>query len=127
VSWARECPIRRQQVEKAQQAYACRPSKFQVRTSPGPAAIATPIVNNTQQEASPARASSRDPSPESVIEVDMPDQEPESETGLEPVASPKILACPQKRARPVSATTDSDSDFWDQGFTVVRRHKGRAS
>jgi hypothetical protein len=37
VSWARECPVRKRQVESAQQAYAFRPSKFQVRaTGPKP-------------------------------------------------------------------------------------------
>src|SRR3981081_2945887 len=88
VSWARECPIRKRQVEKAQQAYACRPSKFQVKAiSPRPANTATSATtDNTQQGANPIIASPRNPPPESVIEVEMADREPESETELEPPA-----------------------------------------
>ena len=31
-SWARECPVRREQVAEAQKAYLTRPARFQVRT-----------------------------------------------------------------------------------------------
>jgi hypothetical protein len=55
----------------------------------------------------------------------MPDQEPESETEPKPLA--KAPARPRKRARPASVTTNSDSDFLDQGFIIVRRHRTKAS
>lgn len=132
VSWARECPIRKRQVEKAQQAYACRPSKFQVRaTSPKPASTATSATTgSTRREASPTRAIPRDPSPESIIEVEMPDQETESEPELEPepLAPSKALVRPRKRARPAEVTTDSDSDFpGPHGFIPVRNRRSKAS
>lgn len=89
ISWARECLIRKRQIEKAQQAYTCRPSKFQVRaTSSKPINTATSILtNNILRQASPITASPRDPFSDSIIEVEMPDQESESETELEPLAS----------------------------------------
>jgi hypothetical protein len=140
VSWARECPVRKRQVVSAQQAYACRPSKFQVRaTGPQPmhtvpktataTATATALATacSSQPEASPIGGPTRDPSPESVIEVEMPDQEPESDSEPEPPVVSKALVRSRKRARPSSTTIDSDSDFLDpQGFTIVRRHQSKA-
>ena len=41
VAWARECPVRRKQVEAARQAYINRPTKFQVRTKPAKASSPT--------------------------------------------------------------------------------------
>jgi hypothetical protein len=140
VSWARECPVRKRQVVSAQQAYACRPSKFQVRaTGPQPmhtvpktataTATATALATacSSQPEASPIGGPTRDPSPKSVIEVEMPDQEPESDSEPEPPVVSKALVRSRKRARPSSTTIDSDSDFLDpQGFTIVRRHQSKA-
>jgi hypothetical protein len=55
VSWARECPIWKRQVEKAQQAYACRPSKFQVRAaSPRLTHTATATAATTQRAPQPS-------------------------------------------------------------------------
>lgn len=133
VSWARECPIRKRQVEMAQQAYACRPSKFQVRAaSPRPAhtapatAATTQYAPSPQQKVGPSRTGSRDSSPESIIEVEMPDKESEPEPEHSVVS--KALVRSRKRARPSEATTDSDSDFPDpQGFTTVRRPRSKTS
>jgi hypothetical protein len=126
VSWARECPIRRRQVEKAQQAYACRPAKFQVRTtSPrlahkATASSAQPMSDN-QPEAGPVIDPPRSSTPGSVIEVEMPDQESEPEPSPAPIRS-------RKRARPVEVTSDSDSDFADsQSFIVVRSSQRKSS
>ena len=129
VSWARECPIRKRQVEKAQQAYACRPAKFQVRSRPVHTATtsSTQPAANAQPEVSPARDTPRDTSPESVIEVEMPDQESESELGLAPTVSSKSLVRSRKRARPVETTTDSESDFPDPEFIIVRSRQRKAS
>jgi hypothetical protein len=143
VSWARECPVRRQQVEKSQQAYACRPSKFQVKATslmPAPTAAATATATGTQpttagsawpdttssaQPASYITATPRDSSPGSVIEVEMPDRELEHD--LEPLTSSKASARLRKRARPSRATTDSDSDFPDpQSFILVKSRRSKA-
>ena len=133
VSWARECPVRKRQVEIAQQAYACRPSKFQVRTTgPKPihtvskTATATAMTCSSQPEASPIGGPPRGPSPE-TIEVEMPDQEPESDAESEPQVVSKALVRSRKRARPSSTSIDSESDSPDpQGFTIVRRHRSKA-
>jgi hypothetical protein len=53
-------------------------------------------------------------SSESVIEVEIPDQESESELRLAPTASSKALVRSRKRARPAEITRDSESDFPDQ-------------
>jgi hypothetical protein len=170
VSWARECPVRRQQVEKAQQAYASRPSKFQVRaassglahtatattsvypatanhtelvrassTQPAssiqPASPTTAAASYTElgrasstQPASPNTATPRDPSPGSVIVVEMPDQVLGRE--LMPLSTANALARPRKRARPLRATiqSDSDSDFPDpHSFTLVKSRRSRTT
>jgi len=39
----------------------------------------------------------------------------------------KTLASSWKRARSASITTDSDSNFLKQGFTIIKRYKNRAS
>jgi len=59
----------------------------------------------------------------------MPNIESKSETEPEPkpTATSKTLTSSQKRARPASITTNSDSNFLKQGFTIVKRHKNRAS
>jgi hypothetical protein len=144
VSWARECPVRRQQVEKAQQAYACRPSKFQVRATgpmPAPTATAAAIatatstqptaagsawldITSSTQPASSITATPRDPSPGSIIEVEMPDRE--LEHNLEPLTGSRASARLRKRARPLRATTDSDSDFPDpQSFILVKSRRSK--
>ena len=127
VSWARECPIKKRQVEKAQQAYACRPAKFQVRSRPVPTATpsSTQPAADAQLEASPARDTSRGTSPESVIEVEMPDQDSESE--LAAIIPSKAPARSRKRARPAEATTDSESDFPDPEFIIVKGRQRKTS
>ena len=61
----------------------------------------------------------------------MPDLEPESESEPEPEPEPliasKALVCSQKRARPSSTTTDSDSNFPDlYGFILVKQYQSKA-
>ena len=127
VSWARECPIKKRQVEKAQQAYACRPAKFQVRSRPVPTATpsSTQPAADAQLEASPAGDTARGTSPESVIEVEMPDQDSESE--LAAIIPSKAPVRSRKRARPAEATTDSESDFPDPEFIIVKGRQRKTS
>ena len=59
----------------------------------------------------------------------MLDMESKSEAKLEPksIVISKTLASSRKRTRPANITTDLDSDFLKQDFTIVRRYKNRAN
>ena len=59
----------------------------------------------------------------------MPDMESKPEAKSEPKSATisKALASFWKRARLASIIIDSDSDFLEQGFIIVRRCKNRAS
>jgi hypothetical protein len=69
-------------------------------------------------------ASPRDPPPESIIEVEMPDRDSEPEHEVE------RLVASRKTTRSTKATlaSDSDSDFPDlQGYNTVRRRQHKAT
>ena len=134
VSWARECPIRRRQVEKAQQAYACRPSKFQTRTTSPTSNIrptASTLPETTTTIDTYTTAIHEDSSSESIIEVEMPDQEMDLELESEPLVPAQTLERSRKRTRATRATratSDSESDFPDlQGYSIVRRRQHKAT
>jgi len=93
-----------------------------------PTALAT--VYNFYPETSSARASPRGSFPKSVIEVEMPDLEPESESKPKPEPEPpivsKALVCSRKRARPSSTIIDLDSDFPNlYSFTLVKQYQSK--
>jgi hypothetical protein len=69
-------------------------------------------------------APSASPPPKSVIEVEMPDQEPEASLGV--IVPYKATPRPRKRVRPAEVSTESDTDApSSQGFTIVRSRRGR--
>src|SRR3982074_709565 len=56
-AWARECPIKKEMVEKARRAYLLRPAKFQERTQPQESAH--PYESARPQEGTQGRAQER--------------------------------------------------------------------
>jgi hypothetical protein len=156
VSWARECPVRKQQVAKAQQAYACRPSKFQVRATSSTStftatatstATATALAGSTQSTRASSTqsalvdnilqdtAKSVPPSPTSPTIASLRELSPGSvievemlDQELEPESlfNSRVSARHRKRARPSRATTDSDSDFPDPQSFTLVKSRRRS-